>query len=122
MSYEAYKILHVVGVLGLFAALGGLTALQAAAARDGSPAARLFGILHGVALALILVAGFGILARLGLKSPASWPLWVWIKVGVWLVLGAALGALRRAGTRAGPLVLVWVLLGGVAAWSAIVKP
>jgi hypothetical protein len=122
MSYEAYKVLHLVGVFSLFASLGGLAALQVTSAAESPPGKRLFGILHGVALALVVVAGFGILTQLGMPSPAGWPLWVWIKLGVWLLLGASLVALRRAGARAGFLLIVLILLGGVSAWSAITKP
>ncbi len=122
MSYEAYKVLHLVGILSLFASVGGLTALRLAATTERPAGKRFFGILQGIALVVVLAAGFGTLARLGMPSPAGWPAWVWIKVGVWLLVGGSLVALRRAGRWAGLVLLGLILLGGVAAWSAITKP
>jgi hypothetical protein len=42
-------------------------------------------ITHGVGLLLLVVAGFGMLARLGIYSP---PGWVIGKIVIWLALGA----------------------------------
>jgi len=120
MDYLTWKIVHVAGMLLLFAALGGIAALRQA----GQPAQarRLYTALHGVALLVLLAAGFGALATLGLHSPASWPAWVWIKLVVWLLLGAGLAVLGRAGRRAGLVLVGLVLLGVVAAWAALAKP
>ena len=41
---------------------------------------------------------------------------------VWLLLGASVVVLRRAGRQAGSVLAVLALLGAVAAWSAIFKP
>jgi hypothetical protein len=43
-------------------------------------------ITHGVGLLLLLVAGFGMLARLNIHG---FPLWVVLKLVIWLTLGAA---------------------------------
>jgi hypothetical protein len=119
-SYELWKLVHVAGLLILFGALGGIAALAQAGAEKAQ--GKLFGILHGIALAIIVVAGFGLLATFGLHAPGSWPAWVWIKLAVWLAMGAALVVVRRARDKAGLVFLVLVLLGVVAAWSAITKP
>ena len=63
MSYEIYKVLHVFAALLLFASLGTLAAVGSQATGG---LRRLAGIAHGVALAIIFVAGFGLMARLGL--------------------------------------------------------
>lgn len=122
MSYEAYKVLHILGILVLFASLGGLAGVRMMTAAGVSGGPRLFNVLHGVALVIVIVAGFGTLAKLGMASPGTWPLWVWIKLVVWLLLGAGLGALKKAGSQAGSVLAVLALLGAVAAWSAIFKP
>ena len=70
----------------------------------------------------ILVSGFGALAKLGLSNPGIWPLWLWLKVLIWLVFGGVTVLIRRA-PRFAP-VLWWALplLGGAAAYLAIYKP
>ncbi len=117
MSYFFYKILHVFAVILLFTSLGTL----AAAGSDASGRLRrLAGIAHGVAMALILVAGFGLLARLGLFG--SIPGWAWLKIGLWLLLGLAVLPLRRRPEWAVGLWPLIPIVGGLAAWLAVAKP
>lgn len=95
MSFAAYKVIHILGILFVFAALGALLL----ASRDGverGGGRKLAGMTHGIALLVVLVAGFGALARLGLSNPGAWPLWVWIKALIWLVLGGITVLIRRA--------------------------
>ena len=115
LGYASLKVVHVLGVLLLFASLGGLAALRGVGGRP-------YKILHGVALLVVFVAGFGLLAGLGLHSPGSWPAWVWIKLVVWLLLGASLAAIKRADRHAELLLLGLTILGAVAAWAALAKP
>jgi hypothetical protein len=117
MSYEFYKVLHVFAVALLFTSLG---TLAAAGFGEGGRLGRLAKIAHGVALAIIFVAGFGLMARLGLFGEI--PLWAWAKMGLWLVLGFAVIPLRRRPEWAGRLWLVIPVVGGLAAWLAIQKP
>lgn len=121
MSYQLYRVIHVLGVVFLFTALGGL--LLAARARVETGVSRkTAGMTHGLALVLILLSGFGALARLDLSNPGAWPAWVWIKVLIWLVMGGIVVLIRRSPTTA--TVLWWLLpiLGGLAAYLAIFKP
>jgi len=120
MSYLAYKLIHLLGVALLFTALGAMVVRQLGAtpAAPKDRGGRLAGMTHGIALVLILVSGFGALAKLGLGLPG----WAWAKIGVWLLLGASLVAIRRL-----PAAAVWLwwllpLLGGLAAWLALYKP
>lgn len=121
MSLAAYKVLHVLGILFTFIALGGLLL----ASRTGGERVqdrKLAGMLHGIGLVIILVSGFGALARLGMSNPGIWPLWMWIKLVVWLALGAALVLIKRA---PGLRTLLWILLpvlGAIAAYMAFYKP
>lgn len=117
MSFEFYKILHVVGVMLLFTALGGVT-LHALS--GGDKGRKLLAASHGVALLLLLVAGFGMIAKLKLAAP--YPGWIWGKLVIWLLLGGAVVLPRKKPELAKPLFLALPLLGGVAAWLAIMKP
>lgn len=118
MSYQAYKVLHLLGVMMIFLGLGGqLLRAQAGEAAAGVGKA-VTGALHGVGLILALVGGFGLIANLGVGFPG----WVWAKVAIWVFLGGVTVLIKRA---AGLRAALWFLLpalGVLAAWLAIYKP
>jgi len=121
MPYEAYKVLHVFSVILTFTVLGGLALHSANGGNRGSNgSSKLTGILHGVGLLMILVGGFGLLARLG--TSGGFPLWVWFKLAIWLLVGASAVVIKRSPALSKALLLVLPLLGGVAAWLAVYKP
>jgi hypothetical protein len=122
ISYGIYRLIHIVGILFLFLALGGL-ALHAAngGTKESNRARRLVTITHGVALFIILLGGFGMLARLGIGH-TGFPAWVWAKFGIWVVLGAIVVLPYRFPTLARPLWLIVPFLGAVAAYLALFKP
>ncbi len=124
MSLAAYKVLHLLGVFFLFTALGGAAAAQMAVRAGAAGADRirkLAGATHGIALLLILIAGFGALSSLGAMQTGI-PGWAWGKVGIWVLLGASPFILRKAPRFA--LLFWWLLpfLGAVAAYLALYKP
>lgn len=114
MSYEFYKILHTVGVFMVVMALSGMI-LGAWISGGKSFAPRKFlAATHGIGLLLTLVAGFGLLARLGLVTGI--PSWALLKLGIWLVLGVFTLLVYRI-PRLGA---VWWVLVLIAASSAAV--
>jgi hypothetical protein len=121
LDLPAYKVLHLLGVVLLFTAFGGLLVAARAGVQTGV-SRKVAGITHGVALAVILIAGFGALAKLGLSNPGIWPLWVWLKLVIWLLLGAAVVAIKRSPRSATLLWWVLPLLGAAAGWLALTKP
>lgn len=122
-SHQFYNVVHIVGLLFLISALGGL-AFHAAngGVRTGSRGRGLIMALHGIGALLILVGGFGMLARLGIMHGGGFPGWIWVKLGIWVVLGAAAVLPYRFPALAKPLLLLVPLLGGLAAYMAIYKP
>jgi hypothetical protein len=123
ISYEAYKVLHLLGVVCVIAALGGV-AVHAGngGQRQGNALRRVISALHGLGLLVILVAGFGLLARLDLVS-GGLPMWVYGKLALWLVAGALLAIpYRRPAAARGTLMIGLPLLGAIAAWLAVYKP
>lgn len=117
MSYEWYKILHIVGFLMVFMALGGM-ALRAADQSTASGIGRkLTGIGHGLGLIIVLVSGFGMLAKLSLGFDA----WVIGKLVIWLLLGGILVLIRRLPQFSTLFYWALPILGGLAAWLALFK-
>ncbi len=118
LSLTFYKLLHLFGVLVLFTALGGLVAV-AAAGGSNERLHKLAGMAHGIALVIVLVAGFGLVARNAFSG--GWPPWVWLKLGIWALFGAATMVIHKAGRAATWLLFALPLLGAVAAWLALYR-
>ncbi|AHI05157.1 hypothetical protein BDW_03245 [Bdellovibrio bacteriovorus W] len=120
ISYNVYKILHLIGFMLLFFGLGGML-LSAYSRHELKKSARIMGfITHGVGLLIILVSGFGMAARLGLVS--GLPTWVKAKIGVWVLLGLAVSLVKRKGYIGWPVAILLWGLGTTAAFIAINKP
>jgi len=117
MSYEFYNVAHVIGVLFLFTALG---ALAATAGSPTAPLRKIASIAHGVALGLIFIAGFGLLARLG--HFGAIPTWAYLKMAVWAVLAVVVVPLKRKPEWAPVLWLLMPAIGGLAVWLAVTQP
>lgn len=120
MSYEFYKVLHIIGAFAVILALGGLTLHIMNGGTRNYPHRRFIMITHGIALFLILVAGFGLLARLGLTS--NMPGWAWAKLVIWVLLGVIPAVIYRKTQLAMVNWFVILALAGAAAWLAINKP
>jgi uncharacterized membrane protein len=128
-SYQLYNVVHIVGIVLVMAALGGaavlaMTSRASHAVDAASPRAarRLLAALHGAGAFLIILGGFGMLARLGLVRGGQFPGWLWVKIAIWLVISGALVLPRRVPGLARPLLLLLPVLGGLAAYMAIYKP
>lgn len=117
MSYEFYKVLHVVGVLMVFAAVG--ANLVIASMKDASSTFKQeIGITHGIGLLLAIVAGFAIIAKLGLAFKG----WVLVKMLIWLFFGGVTAIAARKPDLVKPLWFASILIGLLAAYLAIYKP
>jgi uncharacterized membrane protein SirB2 len=85
-SYNFYSFLHILSVL----LVGMSLAITAAHVVNGGSKQnlknrKLLSITHGVALLVLLVAGFGLMARAGYKFSSSH--WIHVKLLCWLLLG-----------------------------------
>ncbi len=122
ISYTVYKVVHITGVALLFSALGAVALASAEGLlEDRNRARKIIGIAHGTALVIVLVSGMGIAARLGLMGE-TWPLWIWIKIGLWAVMGAATALIRRVPGRFAWVLFLLPLAATFAAYLAIYKP
>lgn len=121
ISYTVYRLVHILGVLVLFLALGGISIH--AANSTGEAARRLRRLVmatHGIGLFIILLGGFGMLARLGINT--GFPGWIWGKLAIWVLLGGLVMLPYRVPALARPLWLIVPLLGTIAAYFALYKP
>jgi hypothetical protein len=121
MSYEFYKVLHLLGILTVFTSLGGLVMLRLRGGPEAEtkPLQKKLMAVGGVSLLVVFVAGFGLMARREMMG-TSWPLWIYFKLAFWLVVAACQSAVRWI-----PAVWWYFLLpaiGGGAAYFAIFKP
>jgi hypothetical protein len=114
MSPVFYHYLHLIGVILLFTSVGGMLAV----AGGVTSAKKIVGILHGVGLLVLLIAGFGWLA----KSGNVYPKYVWVKVGIWLVLGILPLIVRKRVVQPAVGVSLGIVLGAVAAYLGYFKP
>lgn len=119
-SHPFYNLVHIVGVILLMSGLGGI-ALQATGGTDRG-LRRVVMALHALGAFLVLLGGFGMLARMGIVEGTGWPAWLWVKVAVWGILAAAALLPYRRSATALPLLLLLPVLGGLAAYMAIYKP
>jgi hypothetical protein len=122
MSYIAYKLIHFLGIFTMISALAaaGMHILRGGT-RSNDPWRRKLLAAHGVAAFLILVGGFGMMARLGIVH-GLFPGWIMVKIGIWVVLGGSIALTYRGRRFAGPLLIVVPVLAVAAAATAIYKP
>ncbi len=124
ISLLVYKLIHLVGIIMAMAALGGaaLYAMAGGSQEKGASGRRVLAIFHGIGVFLVLLGGFGMLARLGIVHGGGFPGWIWVKLTIWVLVAGALFLPRRRPASALPLLLALPVLGGLAAYMAIYKP
>jgi hypothetical protein len=120
MDYNTYKILHILGLVLLMLGLGAILG----AGREAAKARSFGGMLHGIGLLVMLVAGFGMMAKpqSGIGGVSSWPMWLIAKMGIWVVIAILPVLVKR---QVLPSAIGWLLaaaLAATAAWLALTKP
>jgi uncharacterized membrane protein SirB2 len=78
MSYQFYKMMHIISIVVFFA-------MFAVAAYKGESDKK-SKIITGICLFLILVGGMGLKK---FAAPGEWPLWLNLKMAIWLIVGGA---------------------------------
>ena len=121
MSIEFYKVLHLLGIFTVILSLGGMCLHVISGGTKNYAGRKWAAMFHGIGLLLVLIAGFGLLAKEGLMQ-GGMPGWVVGKLIIWLILGAMPALVYRQPKMA---KLFWFLIlafSAVAAWLAIYKP
>lgn len=120
--YDIYRLLHLGGMFAMFMALGGIALHVVNGGTKQSNAGRkLIAALHGAALFVILLGGFGMLARLKLMQ-GGLPPWIHAKLAIWAVMAVMGTVMYRQPAVARWMLVALPLLGVCAAWLAASKP
>lgn len=120
MPYQFYKLMHLIGIILVFSGLCGLLGTYNSGQTPSRGWRIGLAIVHGLGMALALVGGFGLLARLGIIT--GWPGWVWVKLVIWFCLGGSIFFAKRKAHLRMNLIALWAMFGGTAAYMAIYKP
>ncbi|MCB9073396.1 MAG: hypothetical protein H6623_07220 [Bdellovibrionaceae bacterium] len=122
MSQEFYLFLHLISLFTVFIVLGGLTVymLMGGSKTALSTARRPLAILHGVALTLAFISGFGLIAKMHYSFSSS--LWLYGKLFCWLLLGAfPVLAYKQIPARWGNILLL-IFVATLATYLVAFKP
>ena len=110
MDPNFYQVLHIVGISMVFLGYGALLA-RSMAAPENVPVRKLGSITCGIGLLFILVAGFGLVAKLGYNYTETWIL---VKFAIWLLLGVLIVLINRKPQLAMLLLCLLIALGAIA--------
>ena len=112
MDPSFYQVLHIVGISMVFLGYGALLARSMAAPENVS-IRKLGSTTSGIGLLLILIAGFGLIPKLGHSYTETWIL---VKLIIWLILGGLIVLINRKPQLA---MLLWCLLIALSATATI---
>jgi hypothetical protein len=119
MGLNAYVLIHLIGVLFVFMAIGGtLVHVINGGTKQSNSWAKPLAAIHGAGLLAILVFGLMGLVALGVR-PSDFNLYVYIKLLIWLFLGASITLPYKVAGSAKILMFVIPLLGALAAWIGL---
>ena len=117
MNPSIYHILHFVGILMLFLGYGALLG-RSIAGSDDATVKKLGSITSGIGLILMIIAGFGLIAKLQIGFQP----WVIAKMGIWAVLGGLIALINRKPALAVSLWWGLIALGAIAAVMVYIRP
>ncbi len=117
---DVYEIIHILGIALVFTSLGGAT--LAATGTPAPGARRLATITHGLGAFLILLGGFGMLARIGFKHGGMFPGWLLGKIAIWLVLSLVVLLPYRKPSWGKPVFVLAPVMAAMAVYLALYKP
>lgn len=113
-SYEFYKVLHLTSLVTFFSLISVhlWTTYRSKATAIGA----------GVATLFILVSGMGLMARLGIGHTEPWPLWILVKMSIWVIAGVGAPIVAKRFAKHGRLYYWFIMcLFVTAAYFAVNK-
>ena len=110
MPANFYSLLHITGILMVFIGYGSLIGL-ALSKTENHGVKKLGAITSGIGLILLLIAGFGLIAKLGYSYTSTW---IIVKMIIWLLLGSLVAFINRKPEWAKLMWWISLLLGFIA--------
>ena len=110
MDATIYKIIHLTGIAAIALGVGGMMA--------GGGNRKPFAICQGVGLLVMLVSGFGLLAKLHL----GYPHFAIAKTALWVVIAVLPMLARRLKLPLAAAMLISLTMVGIMAWLGVIKP
>jgi hypothetical protein len=121
LDVSVYRFFHLLGIMMIFASLGGLIHdVINGGTKAQNRWRKAAAATHGVGIVLLLLSGFGMLARLQIHWP--WPGWVFGKIIIWIILGGITALIYRLPNAGKALWYIVLILGALAAYLALGKP
>ena len=120
MSYNFYLFLHISGLILMVSALFGAIVYGHATEVLSIKWRKAFGMMHGIGLMIMFIAGFGLLARLQLPFP--FPGWVWVKIVLWFIIAFLISFAFKAKLPSRQLWIIALAVLILSAGLAVFKP
>jgi len=121
MSYNFYLFFHILGLIIVFASLGGVVSpFWEGGNKENLKIRKPLSRFHGIALLIVFVSGFGLMARGGFSFTSSY--WVYVKLLVWLTLGAFPVLIYKKVIPAKFGIVALTVIGTIAIYTVIFKP
>lgn len=120
MPYETYRLIHFFGIFLILVALGSATHhVIAGGTKQTDPFRRGIMITHGVGMLLVLLGGFGALAKLGIHGL---PVWAICKLVIWLIFGGLIAVVYKKPQYARAIWFIIPMLALLSGIFAAFKP
>jgi hypothetical protein len=110
--------MHLTGLVLLFSGLVTLLTLKVTGVAIEGVQKKFAFLTHGLGLLLLLVGGFGLLARLNIHEL---PAWVYVKLAAWLFFGGVVALIKRK-NLGWSFYVVLLCIFILTAYVAITKP
>jgi len=117
ISYNVYKILHIMTLFSLFFVVGFFISNRELSSKKS------LRILFGIVSFFVFVAGMGLIARLGFKHGEPFPVWILVKMGAWVLLNVLVVVIIKSPSQKVRYTSAFIILLNVfvAVYTAITK-